>query len=258
MGNQVLQGAVVAGALFVTGTASATVTVKSDHEAHHVDTIAIGFAGTNTVPSTMADPGAVVIDGDGSATLTVRAEEIVVPRFGARYWVNETLGFDVSFGISYDAGDEARDVPNADPTLSSTSQQSTPSTTAFAMRFAVPLSVYSYSHFNFIVMPEIDVGYSNASQEAYELSVDGQPLDLGLSGFGLGLGVKIGGELSFGFIDVPGLALEAAWGVRFESARRRGDIGDAEHRINRTSFGTSWSRDPWQILAGGLALRYYL
>ena len=100
----------VAGALFVTGTASATVTVKSDHEAHHVDTIAIGFAGTNTVPSTMADPGAVVIDGDGSATLTVRAEEIVVPRFGARYWVNETLGFDVSFGISYDAGDEARDV----------------------------------------------------------------------------------------------------------------------------------------------------
>jgi len=254
----------VACSLGLAGTASATelapeqAPTQSDHEAHHVDTIAISYSGLRFVPSVIADPGAVLIDENGSATLTVREDELVVPLFGARYWINDTLGFDLSLGVSHETGDEERDVPNPDPALSTTSTRSTPSTTAFAMRFAVPLSLYSYSHFNFLLIPEIDIGYANATEKAYEASVTGEALDLRLTGFGLGLGARLGGELSFGFIDVPGLALEAAWGVRFESSRRRGAIGDADHRLNSTAVGTSWKREPGRIVVGGLALRYYL
>jgi hypothetical protein len=64
--------------------------------------------------------------------------------------------------------------------------------------------------------------------------------------------------MSFGFLGVPQLWLQAAWGLRFESRRRSGQIGDAETVRTELSFGSSWYREPWDIFLGGFSLLYYL
>jgi len=232
--------------------------VRTDH-ASHVGRIALGFAGTRFVPATAPAPvDPVVITDDGDAVLTVDSDEVTVPLFGARYWLNRTVGIDLALGFNVTSGDETREIPNPDPSLGDRVERATPSTTAVAARLAVPLSVWDHAHLNILLMPELDIGYSSMVVQGLEESVSGEALDLQLTGFVFGVGGSVGAELSFGFIGVPELAVESAWGLRFESRRRRGKIGDAEVVRTEMAVGTSFYGDPWDVFLGSFALRYYL
>jgi hypothetical protein len=212
---------------------------ESDHDGH-VGSLALGFLGTRFVPAAQPHPtAAVVLTPEGNATVTIEPDEVTVPLFGMRYWINDTVGAELAFGFNVGGGDETIESPNADPTLSQSSERALPSTKAFCGRLGVPLSVFSSTHYNFMLIPELDVGYTSSTLEDFELSTTGEALDLQLSGFVFGVGGRVGAELSFGFIDVPQLSIQSAWGLRFESRRRAGRIGDAETVQKETAFGTS-------------------
>jgi len=228
---------------------------SDDHDDHSVG---IGFVGTRFVPTTApAATDAVVIAPDGTATLTVAPSEITVPLFGARFWFNSTIGADVGIGFNVQSGTATTVAPNPDPALSSETERATPSTLAVAARLGAPISVFGGRHYHFMLIPELDIGYSSTRLESFDVSTSGEPLDLRLSGFVFGVGARAAAELSFGFIDVPQLAVQWAWGLRLESLRRSGKIGDAEATLRETRIGTSWYGDPWDIFVGSLAVHYY-
>jgi hypothetical protein len=107
-----------------------------------------------------------------------------------------------------------------------------------------------------MVIPELDFGYSSMTIPGFSQSTTGDPLDMRLTGMVFGAGGRVGGELSFGFWGVPNLSIQSSWGLRFESRRRKGKIGDAEMTTNETAVGTSFQGEPWQWLTGSLGLYY--
>lgn len=229
---------------------------KTDHD-KSVGSWAVGFLGARQVPRAVAGPGAVVIDANGSATLTVDSASITVPTFGVRRWFNKRVGFELSLGFNIQGGDVEQAIPNPDPSQSRRVDASTPSAKAFALRGGVPISVYAAKHLNVLFLPEFDFGISSQTIEGVNESTTGDPLELQLSGLVVGAGARLGAELSFGFIDVPQLALQSAWGARFEWRRRSGKIGDAEMNLSEQAVGTSWFGSPWDIFAGSISLLYY-
>ena len=235
---------------------AASTAQPSDHD-KSVGTWAVGFLGARQVPQAVAGANAVVIDGNGSATVRIDEGDITVPTFGVRRWFSKRVGFELSLGFNVQSGDVEQDIPNPDPAQSQRVERSTPSTKAFAVRAGLPISVYAAKHLNVLFLPEFDFGLSSQTIEAYNVSTSGDPLNLQLSGMMVGAGARLGAELSFGFIDVPQLSLQSAWGARFEWRQRRGKIGDAEMKVSENAIGTSWFGSPWDIFAGSISLLYY-
>ncbi len=229
----------------------------SDHDGHD-GSVGLGFLGARVVASTQpGGPPAVVITPEGDAVLTVEPDEMVVPVFGVRYWFNTTIGVDLGFGFGVEGGSTTQEIPNPDPARHTTLEGSTPSTAAVVGHLAAPISVYSRSHFNVLLIPELQVGYTSGSIEDFEQSTTGEALDLNFSGLMVGFGGRVGLETSFGFIELPELSLQVSWGLRFETRRHKGKIGDAEMKVTDNRFGTSWYDEPWDALAGAVGVFYY-
>jgi hypothetical protein len=167
------------------------------------------------------------------------------------------VALELGLGFNVQSGSSAREIPNPDPTLARTEESDAPSTSAVAAHLSLPISMYSIGHFNLLLLPELDIGYSSASYSAFEVSTSGEELDLSLKGLLVGAGARIGAELSFGFLEIPQLALQTSFGLRVEYRRHKGSIGDAEMVLSDTAFGTSWYDDPWELLAGNIAMMYY-
>lgn len=227
----------------------------TDHEGR-VGRFAIAYLGTRVAPSVALDGNAIEIDPRGSATLTIAPDESAVPLFGARYWLSRRIGLDLGVGFGFESGKFKRVVPNPDPTQDRLEEGDAAGRASFVGRIGAPLSVHAGRHYNLLVIPELDVAYSRARLPAFRQSTTGEPLDLVLTGFGFGAGARLGGELSFGFWGVPQLSLQASWGLRVETEKRTGKIGDAEAGLTGLTFGTTASSDPWKLLSGGFALFY--
>jgi len=220
--------------------------------------IALAYLGLRVVPGLTLDGTTVSIDSTGSASLAVTPDDSAVPLFGVRYWFGPNLGLDVGAGFGTERGTFTRLVPNPDPALDRTEEGASARRTTFAARVSVPISFHSGRHHNLLVIPELDLGYSTATLPGFRQSTEGQALDLRLTGFGFGAGARLAGELHFGFWGVPELSLQASWGLRLDSDRRRGAIGVAETTLSGLAVGTTASSDPWRLVAGGLALMYGL
>jgi hypothetical protein len=227
----------------------------TDHQ-RQVGHLSLAFHGVRTIPAAVADGAGISVDGKGSATVAIAPDETSVPTFGVRYWVSETVGVDVGLGFGYETGSVSRYVPNPDPTLDRTEDGSSARRTAFAARLAAPLSVHSGKHYNLMVIPGLDVGYTRTTLPAFRQSTTGDALDLRLTGFVFGVGAQVGTEVSFGFLGVPQLSLQTAWGLRLESRKRTGKIGDAETTLSEVGIGTSFHAEPWQWLTGSLSAFY--
>jgi hypothetical protein len=239
-------------------TAPSVERAGSDHDRVHVGSFAVGFQGTRFVPGALPHPvEAVTITPEGGARVTIVPSEVTVPLFGPRYWFTDFIGIDLGIGFNVASGSQVREIPNPDPTLDQRQESSTPSTTAVAARVGLPLSVFDVSHFNFMIIPELDLGYSAISYEAFDVSTGGEALDLRLDGLLVGAGLRAGAEVSLGFFDVPQLSLQAAFGLRFEHRRRSGRIGDAKMALTENEFGTSSYGAPWDVFTGSIALLYY-
>ncbi len=227
-----------------------------DHE-RVVGHVGVGLLGARLVPSTQPAPQAVLIDAAGNVTVLIEEDDTTVPLFGIRYWFSSRIALELGAGFGVSGGNETRTMPNPDPALSAESEQSA-SAFAFDVRAGLPVSLAAVKHVDFFLVPEIDVGYSSRTLGDAGTSTGGEPLDLRLTGLVFGAGARLGLELSFGFFDVPELALQAAFGVRYEHRRFAGKIGDAETTIIENRAGTSFDGSPWDIVFGSLGLVYYL
>ncbi|HJL15380.1 MAG TPA: hypothetical protein RMH99_06990 [Sandaracinaceae bacterium LLY-WYZ-13_1] len=206
---------------------------RSDH-ARMVGRVGVGYMGVTTVPIGSVDGGGLGLD-------TVSA-----PALGIRYWASELVGIDVGVGLGFLGGNAGG------------GGSSVPTDNAFAMLLhgGVPLALFHESHYKFVIIPEVNIGFSTGT--AFGAS-SGQ--DRGRSGFLFQLGGRLGTEIHFGFMDIPQLTLQASVGLYFEytsagvGESNDGSIPDAS--VSQYGLGTTVQGEPWDILLGGLTALYY-
>ena len=103
----------------------------------------------------------------------------------------------------------------------------------------------------FEITPELNVGFVS---NTVEVGMD----ELEQSGFHLDIGARAGGEIHFGFIDVPEVALQAGVGLRYAMDSTSAEI-DSDNNASATtsSFGTTVGDNPWSIFFANIAALYY-
>lgn len=171
---------------------------------------------------------------------------------GTRYWFSDRLGLQGGFGFNTHSGTRQDDIPgNVDvdePTL-----------WGLAFHAGVPISIYYGEHYNFLLIPELNVGYSTGRTD----DNGNTPGDQGVENDAwlLGLGLKVGAEIQFGFIDLPMLALQGTVGATL--AYRRAQVETVENGsvVNRAKWTldaeTLSHDDPWDLFTSSIAALYY-
>jgi len=230
---------------------------KSDHQLM-IGSLGVGFFGTQTVPvmACLAAAG-----GCSAAGGYDNAASVIAPTLGARYWWKRWIGFEAAIGFNHTSGDTEAVV--SDGMTSTTTLQVGPTVTAFAMHLAVPFALADSGHFVFEVIPELNFGIAGGS---YEGPTTAQDWDIG--GSMVEFGGRIGGEIHFGFIGIPQLALQATIGLHLRhesrSATQEGDlnavppINKTDINQSRTVFSTTVQGEPWDIFGGAITAIYYL
>lgn len=208
---------------------------RDDHQ-RVINRLAVGFMGSSVVPI-----------GDLTATATNGVGTVTTPAIGIRYWLGDLVGIDVGLGLGFIGG-------NVD-----TSGGTVPVDNAFAMLIhgGVPLAIYHEQHYKFVIIPEVNLGFSTGTHY-----IDTNPdNDRGRSGFLFEVGGRLGTEIHFGFMDIPQLSLQASVGLyfRYQSAGISGSRSNPSDRanINTYSLGTTVQGEPWDILLGSLTALYY-
>jgi hypothetical protein len=259
---------------------------ETDHD-KFVGSFAVGFLGARSVP--IADNPDVVQtagkDGHGpTAEMEATKANVAAPVIGARYWFTRTIGLDFGFGVglrkgsaTYTKYEKDPDNPNYPP-MKYTFDKSKINQTGFVIHAGVPLALGVQKHFSFLVVPELDVGFSTGTAK---FEVDQPPSsgrdyskqsDIKLSGFGLDFGVRAGTEIHFGFIGLPNLALQASVGLFLSVQKIKADGGgispkDRDNPVDAwpkttyeessTDFFTTARGTPWGIFENSVSALYY-
>lgn len=201
----------------------------SDHD-RFVGNFGIGYMGFRSM---------LVGDAASGGTTTVEA-----PVIGARYWFDADMGVDVGLGLSLAGGSTTTEGGGMD---TDTDQ---PEPLAFIVHAGLPLVLAKGRHFVFEIVPEMNVGLASNT-------VEGAMGDIDESGFHLDLGARAGGEIHFGFMDLPELALQAGVGLRYAMDSVDIESDDASVSISRYTFGTTVGDNPWNIFTANIAALYY-
>ncbi len=191
----------------------------NDHDTV-VGHFAVGYFGISNLPVGTASTGTGA--GTGVAEGTIAA-----PVIGARYWLSSKLGIDAGVGFSDSSAGWG-----------------------IAIHGGVPLALATSKHLTFELIPEATVAFTGDSTGSGSASIT-------YSGFRLDLGARIGGEIQFGFIGIPQLALQGTVGVYLEhdsySFSTTGSSGSGSSTIFTTSVGS----DPWGIFTDNISALYY-
>jgi hypothetical protein len=212
---------------------AAAATGASDHD-QVVGRLAVGYLGRRTI-----GVGAGASAADFTPVLQVEA-----PVVGVRYWIDSMLGIDAGLGLAITGGGWEADLPAGD------GDGDLDSATAFLIHVGVPLSLASYDHFSFQVVPEANVGIGSGSAD------DG---DTSYNGFQLDVGARAGAEIQFGFMGIPQLSLQGSVGLLFglQSTKTDDDVADSTLTQNRTFLTTTVGDNPWNIFTSNVAALYY-
>jgi len=178
---------------------------------------AVGYFGISNLPVGSA--------GGGGAGVTEAT--VVAPVIGARYWLNQKLGLDAGVGFS--------DSSNG---------------WGVAVHAGVPLALATSKHMTFELIPEATVAFAGNSGNVGAASIT-------YSGFRLDVGARIGGEIQFGFIGIPQLALQATVGLYLEHDSWGFSTAAASGSASSTTFTTSVQGDPWGIFTDNISALYY-
>lgn len=174
---------------------------------------------------------------------------------GVRYWFNDFLGLDAAIGFGYSSS--SADVEVVVDGSGTTTTTDGPSSGGFLIHGGMPLVLYHQSHYKFLLIPELDLGYGWGD--------DGGSSNATIyNGFVLAIGAKAGAEIHFGFMGLPQLSLQATLGVglKYESTFVS-DCGhaDCDNRTDTTtsrfSFATSQFNEPWDLFKSEIAAIYY-
>lgn len=208
----------------------------TDHEMV-VGRLGIGFFGTAQLPAGFDANGATLVSA---------------PQVGMRMWFVENLGIEGAIGFALSSGSVDNDGTSVD----------LESVFGLAFHVGLPLSFYYGEHYNFMLIPEINVGFADGS---VPVAGNGDTL---ISGFNFGVGARIGAEIQFGFIDIPELALQGTVGLGFQFQSATNDVcnpdpaascneGSTQSTLSRVGLGTTVQAEPWDIFTGNIAAIYY-
>jgi hypothetical protein len=162
---------------------------------------------------------------------------------GVRYWATPMIGIDGGLGLAATSGSTTDD-PGT--------MFDNNSRTTFVFHGGVPLALASSGHFSFQVTPELDIGFGSGTNPA----PPGMP-NTDLSGFLLQVGARAGGELQFGFIGIPQLAIDASLGAFLTSSSNKTTTAPTSRKISTLTIATTNVFQPWNIFQGNVAVRYY-
>lgn len=213
----------------------------SDHDAV-VGHIAVGFLGRASIPY-------------GVATNA----ELPVPVIGVRYWIDPMVGLDLGLGLWL--GGTSQDTTVTPPAATAT--VSGPKTSAFIVHAGIPLALASAKHFTFEVIPEVNFGYAQQTQDAaLPAPVPGTTKQTGVH---LDLGARAGAEIHFGFMGLPQLSLLGTVGLRFDYDKLGRDVtpvapaGSPTTHLSTGVWGlrTTVNDSPWNIFIGNVGALYY-
>jgi len=214
---------------------------RSDHDLV-VRRLGLGFFGVRSVP---IGRGSKADEGAGE-------EQISAPSIGMRYWFSQRLGLDLALGFGFHDGSTEVDTPDANASADNNDR------IGVAVHAGLPISFYQGQHYNFVLIPNLTFGFATGTN--YDAS--DSDLDQDLSAMMFEVGGKIGGEVQFGFIDIPELALQATVGlnIRYASQKTKTGPSDAETRTtaNTWDINTSVHDEPWDIFVGSITAIYYL
>jgi hypothetical protein len=208
---------------------------ESDHDSM-IGRLGVGYMGAFEVP--LAAPG-----GQGPVFLPA-------PAVGIRYWLDQMIGLDVGLGIYTDGGNHTED-PGASVDKAGR--------TGVLVHAGVPLSLVSAGHFSFQLVPELNIGYAQQTEE-----LPGGAGQDNRTGVGFEIGMRAGAEIQFGFIDIPQLSLQAGIGIGYRTAqikeeRERTGAPTTTSEDSTNVFATNVTGEPWDIFTGDVlrALYYF-
>ena len=201
---------------------------ESDHD-QVIGRFGVGYMGAHLVP--LADN-----------------PDQLAPVIGLRYWLDQGMGLDVGLGVLNKGGSTKNDPGNTveDAAI-----------IAGIVHAGVPLALAGGKHFSFQIVPEANVGFASQTQKD---PPPGSGEDK-RTGFMLQVGARAGGELQFGFIGVPQLALQAGVGLYYTNTSTKSEYTaqGASQTTERTDFeiGTTLAGQPWDIFTSSIAALYY-
>lgn len=215
---------------------------RTDHD-KVVGHVGVGWFGISEVPIATGAPGGttddpVAVPGPNPATVSV-------PALGLRYWLSKTVGLDVAVGMSIASG-------SISSTVSSEDKQSV---FAMLLHAGLPLALANGKHISLQLTPEMNFGFATSSVEPGPSALP--PPNASLTGTRFDIGARIGGEIQFGFMDIPELALEGSVGAYFTHQQTTVSVGEASYTDANVLFTTTSFDNPWEIFTGLLAARYY-
>jgi hypothetical protein len=177
---------------------------------------------------------------------------VAAPVVGVRYWLQRKLGLDLGLGFGWAAGSvsakvNGMNVPGQDPSFPF----------GFALHGGLPLEFGGGQHYSFLLVPETTLGFATQTIKG----MGGAP-DTSLNGVLFNLGARVGGEIHFGFIGVPQLALQGSIGLFFTFQQTSGSQGSGagENSLSQstTTLSTTVGPNPWAIFTNNISATYYL
>jgi hypothetical protein len=179
-------------------------------------------------------------------------QPVRVVTLGVRHWLDEGLGFEVGLGFNTVSGTREdtiigrKDVP--DPTI-----------WGLGLHAGLPLSFYNDEHYNFLLIPELNVGYASGKLDDDPNLPGDQAVDS--RAWLLGVGARVGAEVQLGMLDLPMLSLQGTIGANFnyryastEAAERSVLVRRVRSRIEAA---TASYDDPWDVFVSSIAALYY-
>ncbi len=216
---------------------------EKDHD-HWVGHIGASWFGVSTVPIATGGPTGTK-DNPGVAPGAAPAT-VSVPAVGIRYWLSSMIGIDAGIGFSASTG-------SIRATTFATDKQS-----VFAMLIhaGLPVCPVAGKHIALTITPEINFGFATSSVEPTGPQATPPP-SASLFGQRFDIGARIGGEIYFGFIGIPELALEGSFGAYMTHQRTSISVDTATYVDTSVLATTANFKDPWQLFASSIAARYY-
>ena len=209
---------------------------NSDHAAM-VGHMAVTFFGVQKIQ-------VGVVEADNAATLRA-------PTIGIRRWLSDSVGLDVGLGLGIGSFSTSKATAGDSVVLAGTD-----SVFALGLHVGLPVALSNSGHFTALLIPEVDFGYGSAKLIVAPTNPD---QDITLTGIDFRLGVRVGGEVHFGFWDLPQLSLQGTigLGIRYQSGDANDNIDLATGGISETGSSFSVTSFVNDIVNGTIRINYY-